>query len=46
VTPNGFRVYPPNQTAALYVPYSGLKYCVGKPVGILTVTPVGDQNLG
>jgi Protein of unknown function (DUF4232) len=41
VTPDGFRVYPPNQTAALYAPYPGLKYCVGNPNGTLQITAVG-----
>ena len=44
VTPNGFRVYPPNQTAALYAPYPGLKYCVGNPSGALQVTTVGSNG--
>jgi hypothetical protein len=43
VTPNGFRVYPPNQTAALYAPYSDIKYCVGAPNGTLQVYAVGVQ---
>jgi len=46
VTPNGFRVYPPNQTAALYAPYSGLKYCVGNPNGTLQITAVGSNSGG
>jgi hypothetical protein len=45
-TPNGFRVYPPNQTAALYAPYAGLKYCVGNPNGAFQVTAVGAPDPG
>jgi hypothetical protein len=41
VTPNGFRVYPPNQTAALYAPSAGLKYCVGNANDSMTISPIG-----
>jgi Protein of unknown function (DUF4232) len=46
VSPNGFRVYPPNQTAALYAPYSGLEYCVGSSDDTLQVTAVGATAAG
>jgi hypothetical protein len=43
VTASGFRVYPPNQTAALYAPSAGLTYCVGNASDTMTISPIGSN---
>ena len=38
---DGFRIYPPGSTAALYLPLSGATGCAKATVDLLTVRPVG-----
>jgi uncharacterized cupredoxin-like copper-binding protein len=38
---DGFRIYPPRSTAALYLPLSGATGCARASVDLLTVRPVG-----
>jgi uncharacterized cupredoxin-like copper-binding protein len=38
---DGFRIYPPGDTAALYLPLSGATGCAKATVELLTVRPVG-----
>jgi hypothetical protein len=37
----GLRVYPPDQTAALYLPTSAVGECPGPPNGNLSIYPIG-----
>ena len=37
----GLRVYPPNQTAALFLPTSAVGECPGPPNGNLSISPIG-----
>jgi hypothetical protein len=39
--PNGFRIYPPNQTTALYAPYQQFAYCQDAPNGTILIGPMG-----
>jgi hypothetical protein len=38
---DGFRIYPPGNTAALYLPLKGATGCASTSVDLLTVRPVG-----
>ena len=41
VTPvDGFRIYPPNSYAAIFLPLSGLQGCAEQNIDVLTVQPV------
>jgi hypothetical protein len=40
-SPDGFRVYPPDQTTALYAPYQQFVYCQNAPSGTLQIGPMG-----
>jgi hypothetical protein len=41
----GLRVYPPNQTAALFLPTSAIGECPGAADSNLIVYPIGDNFL-
>jgi hypothetical protein len=41
VTEDGLRVYPPNQTAALFAPYTGIQECPDYPPDNSEITPIG-----
>jgi hypothetical protein len=41
ITAKGLRVYPPNQTAALFLPTSAVGECPGPPNGNLSIYPIG-----
>jgi Protein of unknown function (DUF4232) len=41
ITAIGLRVYPPNQTAALFLPTSAVGECPGPPNGNLSIYPIG-----
>jgi hypothetical protein len=42
VTEDGLRVYPPNQTAALFAPYTGIQECPGYPPDQSEIDPIGQ----
>lgn len=42
VTTDGLRVYPPNQTAGLFAPYTGIKECAGSPQDTSMINPIGQ----
>jgi hypothetical protein len=42
----GVRVYPPNQTAALFAPFTGAAVCPDSPTGTFTVGPIGAPDNG
>jgi hypothetical protein len=44
VTATGFRVYPPNQTAAIFAPDSGLTTCPGNAQESPQISPVGTSS--
>lgn len=41
----GLRVYPPNQTAALFLPTNAIGECTGATLNLF-VYPIGDHSLG
>lgn len=42
VRADGFRVYPPGSTQALFLPSANVTGCASTTVGLLTVRPVGS----
>jgi hypothetical protein len=42
ITAMGLRVYPPNQTGALFAPSSGLMWCSAFPSTALQIYPIGE----
>ena len=44
VTADGLRVYPPNQTAALFVPSTGIKECTGWSQERSMINPIGRES--
>jgi hypothetical protein len=43
---SGLRVYPPNQTAALFAPSTQIGFCSSDEGSPLTVYPIGDNQFG
>jgi hypothetical protein len=43
---SGLRVYPPNQTAALFAPSTQMEFCSSDERPPLTVYPIGDNQFG
>jgi hypothetical protein len=42
ITAMGLRIYPPNQTGALFAPSSGLMWCSAFPSTALQIYPIGE----